>query len=335
MSGRYFIGGINYGADRYSICTQKPIFPMTKKGKKHEYAPGKAGLYPMANIYVDQNSNKAVVERDMSDIHLDYQRGTNDSYQAGQRAISTSRLHGSAKDEAHEMLSESERIGRLFVEYLGSPESKVLTSYLARKGGYSEGIDKLLVQNFNPATEDGKEVHAIAATAPKIGVPSFLLYNPKQAQAYKNMIRRAAGSIDGKMLDYDILAHELTHSYLHSQSTDKLQGELDVERTLIFVNSRLASQARNSYQKNQYNTLVAEHIRRYMLQRQEQAILTGKKFDPEAEMQELYSEYVAEFGDDRGHPSAHDASHADADEGSHEAHNLEAIVEESGEEQTE
>ncbi len=132
-------------------------------------------------------------------------------------------------------------------------------------------------------------------------------------------------------MEEDFLAHEIAHSYLHDPDSNKLEAEIEVEKVLAYVNSAKASKEKSGHMKRQYLALAGDHIRRYMLQKEEKAVLNDEKFDARKEMQELYEEYAADFGGNDNY-SARETADMEAmlsHEGAEPGEGLEAILEDA------
>lgn len=300
------------------LSPQKAVFPTLEKPKVAlfpSYQKSEKAVFPMTEMGYDVNTKKSIVARDIADIAQDVRYGNAQSLNSAKEKVASSGISNNLKESLYKNLDTSQKIGKLYLDFLNSDKGNILLGYLAKKGGHSEGIDKLIVSN-----DDKSQV--IAATAPK-QKPGFILYNEKAAESYKRFLKHVTKGIDDKLMDEDFLAHEIAHSYLHDQNSDKLQAEIEVEKVLAYVNSAKARNTNNSSMKNQYNALASDHIRRYMLHKEEEATLNGEKFNSEKEMENLYKEYAAEFA--QGQDS--EAMHMKAEE--KELGNLETIVAES------
>ncbi len=102
-------------------------------------------------------------------------------------------------------------------------------------------------------------------------------------------------------MDQDFLAHELVHSYLHDQQTDKLHAEIEVEKVLVFYNSKLAKDSKSLDNQKQYLALANDHTRRYLLRSKEAATKNGEKFDAKSALQQLYEDYVKDYGNNQSY----------------------------------
>ena len=281
----------------------------------YTHNPAKKVIFPMTEMGYDSNTKKSIVARDIADIAQDSKYGRDESLYSAKNKVVSSNISNNLKESLYKNLDTSQKIGKLYLDFLNSDKGNILLGYLAKKGGHSEGIDKLIV-----SSDDKSQV--IAATAPK-QKHGFILYNEKAAESYKKFLKHVTSGIDDKLMDEDFLAHEIAHSYLHDQNSDKLQAEIEVEKVLAYVNSAKAKYSKNESMKRQYNALASDHIRRYMLHKEEEATLNGEKFNSEKEMEKLYKEYAAEFA--QGQDS--EAMHMKAEE--KESGGLEAIVAES------
>jgi hypothetical protein len=200
----------------------------------------------------------------------------------------------SAMEKVYKNLAEADRAGKYLVSYLGSERSRTLLGYLTKKGGHSEGIEHIIVTDRNP---ENIPKGAIAATFPKIS-PGVVFYNWKGAREYLKNLRQEFRDLDADFLLEDLLKHEIVHSYIHDQSPgNERKNEMEVEKALIFENSLRARMTKSRRNAKQYLMLANEHINRYLTHRHAEAMESGAKFDPEAEMQGLYDEYQSELAD--------------------------------------
>src|SRR3989344_481747 len=354
-AGKSGIGGSMYaqtirpGYMALSSNGQKLIFPNTLFGKMMNYSPPNpnnpfgahynsgANFKPSPEtsargsltenydtlVLYDRSTGQNAVMRSLANIDADARHSKSKSLDTAVANLQKQDIPGKHRQSIRENLVTSEHLGRILLKYVHSEESKELFRYLAKRG-HSEGIEYLFVMD--------EDTDLIAATNPKQKPDNgFILYNRKAAHEYRNFLKNQYGHLEDEIITNDYFAHEISHSFLHGPQVDKLQAEMDVEKALTVVYSKMARDARDSgkYGKQaQYERMASQHIDRYISQAVSKTLMGGRHVNIEALKQELFEAYQAEYGLSSDNGTAEAPSGA---AGHGEAHSLEAIVAESTE----